>query len=98
MTFKDLAKWNTRVSILYAVGVWSMVGSYAYYRYHGYFDENTVKKEEEETTVPVNPREKVYETAHTKTIIVYKEDFVPYSTRIYNFIKSFSGEPGTGDK
>lgn len=46
---------------------------------------------EEENTV-------VYKTPHSKTIIIYKKDFVPYTTRIYNFIKSFSSEPGTGEK
>lgn len=49
------------------------------------------QEEEDENTV-------VYKTPHSKTVIVYKKDFVPYTTRIYNFIKSFSSEPGTGDK
>lgn len=40
----------------------------------------------------------VYKTPHSKTVIIYKKDFVPYTTRIYDFIKSFSSEPGSGDK
>lgn len=40
----------------------------------------------------------VCKSAHTKSVIIYKKDFVPYTTRIYNFIKSFSSEPGTGDE
>ncbi|XP_078138812.1 small integral membrane protein 26-like [Centroberyx gerrardi] len=97
MTFKDVTKWNTRISIVYAIGVWTMIGSYAYYRHMGYYDEKTVKKEEQEEKEKQNPNEVVYKTAHTKTIIIYKEDFVPFSTRIQNFFKSFSGGPGTGD-
>lgn len=50
-----------------------------------------LQEEEDENTV-------VYKTPHSKTVITYKKDFVPYTTRIYNFIKSFSSEPGTGDK
>ncbi|KAM3864845.1 small integral membrane protein 26-like [Diretmus argenteus] len=98
MTIKDFAKWNTRVSIVYAVGVWTMIGSYAYYSYTG-----TGKKPastlvgEEKQKEPEKTNQVIHETAHTKTIIIYKEDFVPYTTRIYNFIKSFSGEPGKGD-
>lgn len=45
-----------------------------------------------------NPNEFVYETPHTKTIIIYKENFVPFTTRIYNFITSFSGSSENGDK
>lgn len=51
----------------------------------------------EEVQEPENPNQVVYQTAHTKSIIIYKEGFVPYTTRIYNFIKSFSSEPGSGD-
>lgn len=53
--------------------------------------EKPEELEEGENTV-------VYKTPHCKTVIIYKNDFVPYTTRIYNFIKSFSSEPGTGDK
>lgn len=38
----------------------------------------------------------VHETAHNKTVITYKKDFVPYPTRIYNFFQSFSSGPGGG--
>lgn len=40
----------------------------------------------------------VYKTPHSKTVIIYKKDFVPFTTRIYNFIQSLGSEPGTGDK
>lgn len=33
-----MVKWNTRVSALYALGIWTMVSSYAYYRYTGQYD------------------------------------------------------------
>lgn len=36
------------------------------------------------------PNVKKYETAHSKTIIVYKENFVPYSTRLLNFFRNTS--------
>lgn len=44
-----------------------------------------------------DPNKMVHETTHSKTVLVYKKDFVPYSTRIYNFITSFSSEPGSGE-
>ncbi|XP_045902717.1 small integral membrane protein 26-like [Micropterus dolomieu] len=96
MTLKDMMKWNTRVSAAYAVGIWTLIGSYAFFRYTGRFEDTPVKKEEA-AQEPEIANEVVYQTAHTKTLITYKKDFVPYSTRIYNFIKSFSSEPGSGD-
>lgn len=39
MKFKDLAKWNTRVSAVYAVGIWTMIGSYAYFKYTGHYED-----------------------------------------------------------
>lgn len=49
------------------------------------------KPEEDGNTV-------VSQSAYMKSVTIYKKDFVPYTTRIYNFIKSFSSEPGTGDE
>uniref|UniRef100_A0A671ULF6 Uncharacterized protein n=1 Tax=Sparus aurata TaxID=8175 RepID=A0A671ULF6_SPAAU len=65
MTLKDVVKWKTRMSVVYAAGVWAVIGSYLH-------------------TVIIN----------TSTLT---SDFVPYTTRIYNFIKSFSGDSGSGD-
>lgn len=47
------------------------------------------KKDEEELP---NPNQEVYSTAHSTTTIVYREDFVPYTTRIMNLIKYVSGD------
>ncbi|TNM85564.1 hypothetical protein fugu_007835 [Takifugu bimaculatus] len=99
MSLNDVSKWHKRMSVVYAFGVWSMIASYAFFKYTGRYDDAPVLKgkpedqqeEEDENTV-------VYKTPHSKTVIIYKKDFVPYTTRIYNFIKSFSDEPGTGDK
>ncbi|XP_023810787.1 small integral membrane protein 26-like [Oryzias latipes] len=95
---KDFVKWNTRVSAVYALGIWTMVGSYAYFKYTGRYDDPTEqKKEEEEVEEPADPNTHVYVTAHSKTTVTYKKDFVPFTTRIYNYVKSFS-EPGAADK
>lgn len=34
------------------------------------------------------PNVKKYETSHSKTTIVYRENFVPYSTRLLNLFRS----------
>ncbi|KAM7418399.1 hypothetical protein PAMA_015836 [Pampus argenteus] len=91
MSFKDLMKWNTRMSAVYAVGVWTMVSTYAYCYYTGRFEDKSAQNQNVEQE-PENPNQVVHETAHSKTIITYKKDFVPYTTRISSFIKSFSSE------
>ncbi|KAK2919496.1 hypothetical protein Q8A73_003867 [Channa argus] len=88
-----MLKWNKRVSAVYALGIWTMIGSYAYFRLTGPHEDMPAKREEE---VESNPNQVVYQTAHSKTVVIYKKDFVPYTTRIYNFLQSFSNTSGTG--
>lgn len=59
---------------------------------------DSAQNEEAKARVPKNPNEFIYQTPHNRTIVVYKKDFVPYTTRIYNFVQSFTGGPGTADK
>lgn len=40
MTFKDAVKWNKIASAVYALGVWSMIGSYAIFKYTGRIPDN----------------------------------------------------------
>ncbi|KAJ4944315.1 hypothetical protein JOQ06_012859, partial [Pogonophryne albipinna] len=39
MHINDLWKWNKRMAIVYATGVWTMVGTYAFYKYTGRFED-----------------------------------------------------------
>ncbi|KAJ8001877.1 hypothetical protein DPEC_G00173960 [Dallia pectoralis] len=94
MKIKEVLKWNVRVSMLYAFGIWTMLGTYGYYQYMGRNDEKTVVEEKE--TLP-NPREVTIQRPHMKTTIIYKENFVPYTTRIYNFLNSHRGDAASGD-
>ncbi|XP_061833376.1 small integral membrane protein 26-like [Nerophis lumbriciformis] len=96
MTLKNVKNWHKGLSAVYALGVWTMIVSYGYYRYTGRLDD-LPSQIEEESPDKTNPKNVFHQTAHTKTIIIYKNDFVPYTTRIYNFVQSFIGGPGSGD-
>ncbi|KAM9314948.1 small integral membrane protein 26-like [Pholidichthys leucotaenia] len=85
MKMTNLTKWNIRVSAVYAVGVWTIIGSCAYLKYNGRFERTAEAETVEE---PENPNQVVYQTAHYTSIIIYKKDFVPYTTRVYNFFFS----------
>ncbi|XP_077380866.1 small integral membrane protein 26-like [Festucalex cinctus] len=98
MTLKDFTKWNKIASTVYFFGVWTMIGSLGYF-YSTSHDKNSTdsaQNEEERTEVPKNANEIVYKTAHSKTVVIYKKDFVPYTTRMCKFFESFTGSPGTG--
>ncbi|XP_063056442.1 small integral membrane protein 26-like [Engraulis encrasicolus] len=79
----DALRWNKRASIVYALGAWSLFGSLVYYKY-SHKDDPEVKMEpvEEEE----KPNVKNYKSTYNDTRVVYKEGFVPYSTRVMNFI------------
>ncbi|KAG5278661.1 hypothetical protein AALO_G00101400 [Alosa alosa] len=89
MPISDVFKWKKRASLMYAVGAWTICGSLAYYRYS--------HKEPLVTATPVEEEDKEnvkkYQGTHHKTTVVYKEEFVPYSTRLLNLLKS----PATED-
>ncbi|XP_049576759.1 small integral membrane protein 26 [Syngnathus scovelli] len=99
MMLKDVKKWNRIVSTVYAFGVWTMIGSVGYLYYTGRFKNSadSTQNEKDKKELPKNLNEIEFQTAHSKTIIIYKNDFVPYTTRIYNFFQSFTGGPGTGN-
>ncbi|XP_037546051.1 small integral membrane protein 26 [Nematolebias whitei] len=87
MKIEDAMQWKTRGSIVYAVGIWTMIGTYGYLKYTGRLDNVKVEVEEVENT-----NKKVFQSKYGKTEIIRKENFVPYSTRIFRFITSFTGQ------
>ncbi|XP_077427592.1 small integral membrane protein 26-like [Vanacampus margaritifer] len=99
MALKDVRKWNKIASAVYTIGVWTIIGSlgYFYYTNRDKINTHSARNEEENAEERENLNTIVYETAHNKTIIIYKKDFVPYTTRMYNFFQSFTGGPGTGN-
>lgn len=96
MKIKDAVRWNIGASVVYAAGIWTMIGYYGYMKYTGGFEQSPQKESREEEVVQ-DENTVVYTTPHTKTFIVYKQDFVPYTTRIYNFFRPPGPErPRTG--
>ncbi|KAK2888832.1 hypothetical protein Q8A67_014207 [Cirrhinus molitorella] len=89
----DPVKWNRNASLVYAFGVWTMLG-YAYYKYTlgDVKVEKKVVEEENRSNV------EIYETKHTRTTIIYKEDSVPYTTMLLNFFRSTNGSSTESQK
>ncbi|XP_029449638.1 small integral membrane protein 26 [Rhinatrema bivittatum] len=92
---RNIAKWNTRVSLLYAVGIWTMLGTFGYFqikrkRENPEAGEAAGHDEElkDDLTLQSKTEEKRRTGFYITETVTYKKDFVPYSTRIYNFITS----------
>ncbi|XP_036403775.1 small integral membrane protein 26-like [Megalops cyprinoides] len=100
MNLKDVVRWNVRVSLIYAVGIWTLMGTYGYYRLKrpkenepedskdGFVDKELLDE------VAAVPEGEKLQGFHVKTTVVYKENFVPYSTRLFNYLKTLSVDAG----
>ncbi|KAK5900086.1 hypothetical protein CesoFtcFv8_009495 [Champsocephalus esox] len=93
MPVNDVWKWYKRMAIVYATGVWTMVGTYAVYKYTGRLEDIPVEKEKA-VPLPEDKTRLFFFTEHSKVVVVCQKDFVPYTTRIYNFISSFNNPGG----
>ncbi|XP_041064451.1 small integral membrane protein 26-like [Carcharodon carcharias] len=103
MTLKDIARWNARVSLVYAVGIWTMLGTYGFFHLRRKRQEATTRSGAEDATEVMcqaelqesitfeSPKQPPKE--FVKTNVVVKEGFVPFSSRIYTYGKSIFGVP-----
>nr|XP_033793696.1 small integral membrane protein 26 [Geotrypetes seraphini] len=105
---RDVAKWNTRVSLIYAIGIWSMLGTFGYFQIKRKREnpeagpdavEAQDKTEELENDIHFQPTPEEERTGFYMTqTVTYKENFVPYTTRLYNFISHLSNASDAAPK
>ncbi|KAI1886608.1 hypothetical protein AGOR_G00197560 [Albula goreensis] len=89
MKLKDLKTWNPRAALLYGVAAYATIGIYGYLKLHPPGRE----KDDSENT----PKYK--EDTHVTSVlgfqvtstVRYKENFVPYSTRLFNYLTNLVG-------
>ncbi|XP_072490652.1 small integral membrane protein 26 [Notamacropus eugenii] len=93
--------WYRRMSLVYLIGAWTTVGSIflsAWKRKEALakVDEDLAKEEslkDKDSAEKPEPKRGFY----VETIVTYKENFVPYTTRLYNYWKSWSNGPGPSE-
>ncbi|XP_064172286.1 small integral membrane protein 26-like [Anguilla rostrata] len=97
MILKNLEKWNVRASMAYAIGVWTVIGSCGYYRFFRKEKEDKPQNTEDEELLvdkfSTEEQEGKPKGFQSQTTVVYKENFVPYSTRLFNYLKTLNGGP-----
>ncbi|XP_032882071.1 small integral membrane protein 26 [Amblyraja radiata] len=96
MKLKEVARWNLRVSLVYAVGIWTMLGAYAYLQFKKKREKAMVESSTEISTATLPQEHETSDEPQKKTKkhfmeehVVVKEGFIPFSSRIYNYAKSF---------
>ncbi|XP_044775000.1 small integral membrane protein 26 isoform X1 [Neomonachus schauinslandi] len=80
--------WYRRMSVVYAVGAWTTLGSMFY------LGRKKRKPPVEQKDVSRNEMLEPPKGFYLETIVTYKEDSVPVSDKILNFLKSWTGGPG----
>ncbi|XP_043843968.1 small integral membrane protein 26 [Dromiciops gliroides] len=86
--------WHRRMSLIYLIGAWTTAGSilYSSWKRKQALDKEEPLKDEDSVEKP-EPRRGFY----VETIVTYKENFVPFSTRLYNYWKSWNNGPGPSE-
>ncbi|XP_022264986.1 small integral membrane protein 26 isoform X5 [Canis lupus familiaris] len=91
MRADQASSWYRRMSGLYAVGAWTTLGSLIYL---GRKKSKPPGDEVEQKDVSRNEMLEPPKGFYMETIVTYKEDFVPVTDRILNFLKSWTGGSG----
>ncbi|GCB81413.1 hypothetical protein scyTo_0023285 [Scyliorhinus torazame] len=101
MTLKDIARWNVRVSLVYAIGIWTMLGTYGFFHLKKKREQagnGSSAKETTDANGQAELQDEITFVPHEQTTsesvrmnVVVKEGFVPHSSRIYKYGKSIFG-------
>uniref|UniRef100_A0A4X2K897 Small integral membrane protein 26 n=1 Tax=Vombatus ursinus TaxID=29139 RepID=A0A4X2K897_VOMUR len=97
--------WYRRMSLVYLVGTWTMLGSIclsSWKRKQPLAKEEALKDEDLAEEEELKDKDSVEKPEpkrgfYVETIVTYKENFVPYSTRLSNYWKSWSNGPGPSE-
>lgn len=81
--------WYRRMSVVYGLGAWTLLGSLFLWSQK----KNKLPGGEVENMSKVELSE-APKGFYVETVVTYKEDFVPITSRIVNYLKSWTGGPG----
>ncbi|KAB0354795.1 hypothetical protein FD755_022254 [Muntiacus reevesi] len=72
--------WYRRMSVVYGLGAWTLLGSLIF----------LIEQKDASRNELSEPPKGFY----VETIVTYREDFVPVTARIINYLKSWASGPG----
>lgn len=93
--------WYRRMSAVYALGAWTLLGSLFFLsgKKSKLSGDEVEQKDVSTNEIPeqsgeINEITELPKGFYVETIVTYKEDFVPITDKILNFWKSWTGGPG----
>ncbi|KAL4678649.1 hypothetical protein H8957_017783, partial [Semnopithecus entellus] len=92
MYTSEFTAWYRRMSVVYGIGVWSVLGSLLYYSRT--MAKSSVNQKDGLTTETPSELSEHPKGFYVETVVTYKEDFVPIREKILNYWKSWTGGPG----
>ncbi|KAM3929845.1 uncharacterized protein RB166_003587 [Leptodactylus fuscus] len=96
---RNKENWRQRLALTYAVSVWSMIGFVAYMQWQDKSLFGVSKKDEEtETDLEEEPSQGRKQKITFSASVEYRENHVPYTTRIYKYFTSSNKTSDSGSK
>ncbi|XP_065777375.1 small integral membrane protein 26 [Muntiacus reevesi] len=83
--------WYRRMSVVYGLGAWTLLGSLIF------LSQKKSKQPGDKVEQKDASRNELSEPPkgfYVETIVTYREDFVPVTARIINYLKSWASGPG----
>ncbi|KAB0383233.1 hypothetical protein FD755_005150 [Muntiacus reevesi] len=80
--------WYRRMSVVYGLGAWTLLGSLIF------LSQKKSKQPVEQKDASGNELSEPPKGFYVETIVTYREDFVPVTARIINYLKSWASGPG----
>ncbi|XP_040851803.1 small integral membrane protein 26 isoform X1 [Ochotona curzoniae] len=96
---KQAALWYRRMSVVYAVGAWTVLGSVYLLNRKRKLADDKVEQKEVPAPEASSPTSEILEPPkgfYVETTITFREDFVPITEKILNYWKSWTGGRGPG--
>nr|XP_045013441.1 small integral membrane protein 26 [Jaculus jaculus] len=89
--------WYRRMSMVYAIGVWSLLGSLFLLNKREKESGDEVEKKDDPANEVLVTTSEIHEPLkglYVETIVTYRKDYVPLSEKIHNYLKSWTGGSG----
>ncbi|XP_029422844.1 small integral membrane protein 26 [Nannospalax galili] len=93
---EQASAWYRRMSIIYAVGAWSVLGSLflSTRKQKAPGDEVEQKDDSASATASISEIAEPIEGFYVETVVTCKDDFVPVTQSILDYLRSWTGGPG----
>nr|XP_020728221.1 uncharacterized protein LOC110124151 [Odocoileus virginianus texanus] len=91
MRLAQALSWYRRMSVVYGLGAWTLLGSLIFLSQKKSKPPGDKVEQKDASRNELSEPPKGF---YVETIVTYREDFVPVTARIINYLKSWTSGPG----